>query len=215
MSLSSGRMWRPFFVIGGIVYLAGGFQHPRGAMVDMLRDPVWFRAHATSFLGLLLLTVGFSLFRKATPASGSTDRWILLTIVATALEAVEMAVHTMSYVDAAAMASGHSTPVFMTHAWLATIIYPIFAIALIGLIRTTQRDRLLGSPWIGWIGMLGAVAHGVVMFLILMEIFWSPILFPISVISLSIWFVLSGLWPVRQSAAGASVGDVSAPGLAS
>ncbi len=215
MSLASRRMWRPLFVIAGIVYLGGGFQHPRGTMVDMLHDPVWFRAHSTVFIGLALLAVGLLLFRKATPASGSSDRWVLFAIVATVLEAIEMAVHTFAYVDGAALASGHATPVLTTHMLLATIIYPIFAIAIIGLIRAGRRDGVLGSPWIGWIGMLGAAAHGVVMFLMIMEVSWGAILFPIAVITLSIWFVLAGLWPARGPVVATSRVAGAAPTIAS
>ena len=76
------------------------------------------------------------------------DRWLLLAIVTTALEAVEMGVHTVAYVDVDALALGHSTPVLTTHLWLATLIYPLFAVSLMGLIGLGQRGNSLGSRWI-------------------------------------------------------------------
>ena len=109
-----------------------------------------------------------------------------------------MAVHTVAYVDAHALTLGHSTPMLTSHLWLATLVYPVFAVSLIGLIRFGQREGSLGSPWIAWIGMLGAAAHGIVMWLVyIFEIFWAPILFPLAAISLSLWFMLAGVWPSR------------------
>ncbi len=199
MRLDPSILWRPMFVIGGILYIAGGAQHPVGRMEEMLVNPSWFRAHSTVFIGLVFLTVGLVLFRRPKPTSLSMDRWLLFAIVATALEAVEMGVHTMAYVDAQALTAGQSTPVLTTHTWLATVIYPFFAVALIGLILVGQRERSLGSLWIGWIGMLGAAAHGVVMWLVMFEIGWGGLLFPLAAISLSLWFILAGVWPVRRS----------------
>jgi hypothetical protein len=49
--------------------------------------------------------------------------------------------------------------------------------------------------------MLGAAAHGVVMWLVFVaEIGWAGILFPIAALSLSLWFILAGAWPVRGAA---------------
>ncbi len=73
------------------------------------------------------------------------------------------------------------TPVATTHGWLATLIYPLFAIALFGLVRAGMQTRELGSVWIGWLGFIGAVAHGVVMLLVVhLGIGEAGILFPIA-----------------------------------
>ena len=202
MSLDRSRMWRPFFVIGGIFYLVGSFQHPReGGMAAMLADPAWVPGHATIFVGLLVLMVGLVLFRRPRPASASMERWLRFAILATALEALEMGVHTLAYVDANALAAGQSTPVLTTHLWLATLIYPLFGAAFFGLIWVGQCERSLGSGWIRWIGMFGAAAHGAAMWLVfIFEIAWAGVLFPLAALSVSLWFILAGLWPVRSSA---------------
>jgi len=207
--VAGGAGWRSLFVIGGLLYVAGGFQHPQGSMAEMLANPIWVRGHATTLGGLLVLTAGLVLFRRARPGA-SVNRWLLPSIVAAALESLEMAVHTMAYVDAHALAASHSTPVLTTHLWLATLVYPCFGVALFGLIRAGQRERSLGSRWIGWIGMVGAVAHGIVMVLVHpLEIGAASVLFPVSVIFMSLWFVLAGVWPVRRaSLVAASGGDV-------
>ncbi len=168
-------------------------------MAEMMADPAWVPGHTTVFVGLLVLTLSLVLFRRTARASASMDRWLLLAIGATALEAVEMGVHTVAYMDMDALILGHSTPVLTAHLWLATLIYPLFAVSLIGLIGFGQREGSLGSPWIAWIGMLGAAAHGIVMWLVyIFEIGWAPVLFPLGAISLSLWFMLAGVWPSRM-----------------
>lgn len=199
MILDRSRIWRALFVMGGILYLWGSAQHPRGTMAEMMAAPAWVPGHTTVLGGLLVLTLGLVLFRRTARASAAMDRWLLLAIVATALEAVEMGVHTVAYVDVDALRRGHSTPVLTTHLWLATLIYPVFAVSLMGLIGFGQREGSLGSPWIAWIGMLGAAAHGIVMWLVyIFEIGWAPVLFPLAALSLSLWFILAGVWPSRM-----------------
>ncbi|MDQ3068173.1 MAG: hypothetical protein M3R55_00410 [Acidobacteriota bacterium] len=199
MIVGRSRIWRALFVVGGVLYLGGSAQHPRGTMAEMMAAPAWVPGHTTVFAGLLVLTLGLVLFRRTVRASASMDRWLRFSIVATALEAVEMAVHTVAYVDVDALTHGHATPVLTSHLWLATAIYPLFAVSLIGLIWHGQREGSLGSSWIAWIGMLGAVAHGIVMWLVyIFEVFWAPILFPVAAILLSLWFVLAGVWPSKM-----------------
>jgi hypothetical protein len=191
--------WRALFVIGGLLVAIGGPQHPGGTMLDMLRDPAWFRAHALVFSGILAWTIGVWLFIQSRPASALPDRWLRFALVMTTLQMLDMAVHTMAYVDADALAAGAATPVLTTHLWLTVVIYPIFGIAMIGFIWTTQRKRLLGSVWIGWLGMLGAAGHGAAGLLVVgFEIGWASILFPFLVF-LALWFILAGVWPSRQT----------------
>ncbi len=194
MRQSSSRMWRIWFVVGGLLYL-GGLQHPHGALVDMLPDPAWIRAHVTILAGLVVLVAGLVSFRRSVEVSLRLRRWVGFAIVMTAFEVLEMAVHTFAFVDADALASGAATPVLTTHLGMATAIYTPYAISMIGLIWLGQREGALGSPWIGWIGLFGAAAHGVVMWLVFVfEVSGSGILFPLSV-SLAIWFILAGVWP--------------------
>lgn len=198
MQLESSRLWRPLFVIGGILYVGGGSQHPRGEMVEMLADPVWFRAHIIVAVGLLVVTAGLVMFRRTQQPTSSLRQWLLFAVAATALETVEMVIHAMAYVDAEALALGRSTPVLITHAWLATLVYPVFAAAVIGIILAGQRERSVGSPLFGWLGIFGAAVHGIVMVpVFIFEIGPATVLFPVAVISLALWFILAGIWPMR------------------
>ena len=207
--MKSGRsvLWRALFTVGGLLYFVGAFNHPRGmTMADMLVDPTWIPSHAGVFSGLLSMTVGLVVFRRSSRVSPTMDRWILATIVLAVLETIEMGLHTMAYVDADALSpgaleAGLSTPVLTVHLWFATLVYTPFAVALIGLIWIAQRERSLGSYWIGWLGIAGAAAHGSVMWLVI--VFGVPgtgILFPIAALAISLWFVLAGVWPSRQLA---------------
>ena len=206
MKLDQSNIWRVLFSVGGLLYFVGGFNHPRGMRLsDMLVDPAWIPAHATVFVGLSFMTVGLVFFRRSRSTSPKMDRWLLYTIVLAAVETFEMALHTMAFVDAGeltpgAFHDGLSTPVLTLHLWLATLAHTPFAVALIGLIWIGQRERSLGSPWIGWIGTIGAAANGVVMWLVfILQIGGAGILFPVGALAFSLWFVLTGVWPNRRT----------------
>ena len=212
------RIWRALFVGGGLLYFVGGFNHPRGVMSDMLVDPAWIPAHSAVLVGLILMTIGLISFRRSTRTSARMDTWLFYTIVLSVLEVFEMGLHTMAFVDAPALASGYlmdgmSTPVLTLHIWLGTLFHTPFSIALIVLIWIGQREQALGSPWISWLGIIGAAAHGSVMWLVVvLQMGAAGILFPIGALAMSLWFVLAGAWPTRQTAMpnGRSVASVAA-----
>lgn len=204
MKSGGSVVWRSLFTVGGLLYFVGAFNHPRGmTMAEMLVDPAWMLSHAGVFVGLSAMTVGLMFFRHSSDVSPTMDRWLLATIVLAVLETIEMGLHTMAYVDAdaltpGALEGGLSTPVLTLHLWFATLVYTPFAVALIGLIWIGQRERSLGSLWIGWLGVIGAAAHGSVMWLVI--VFGVPgtgILFPIAALAISLWFLLAGVWPTR------------------
>jgi hypothetical protein len=155
MKRSGSRIWRVLFAGGGLLYFIGAFNHPRGmTMADMMVDPAWIPSHAAVFIGLLAMTVGLVSFRRSRPISSTVQRWLSYTIVLAVLESIEMGLHTMAYLDAGslprtALHAGLSTPVLTVHLVFATLVYTPFAIALIGLIWTGQRERALGSAGSG------------------------------------------------------------------
>ncbi len=193
--------WRVAFVIGGLLYFRGSSQHPRAdSMAGMMRDPIWVQGHSTILVGIIILTIGLVLFRRTQSPLPALDRWVHLTTIAMVLEAIEMAVHTVAYVDADALAAGTSAPIATTHVWLATLIYPLFGIALFRLVRAGMQTGELGSRWIGWLGFIGAVAHGVVMVLVVhLGIGAAGILFPLAAVTIAAWFILAGVWKRRET----------------
>ena len=148
-------------------------------MVDMLADPSWIPIHVAILIGLCLMAAGLFVFRRDVEMSPRLSRWLGFAVVMTMCEILEMAVHTVAFVNADELAAGTATPVLTTHLSLATIFYTPYAISMIGAIWLGQRERVLGSPWYGWIGLFGASAHGVVMWLaIVLKIGPAGILFP-------------------------------------
>ena len=198
MPAKTSMTWRPLFILGGLISLGGGSQHPNGTMVEMLADPAWLPSHAVVFVGLVARTAGLVMLRRTAACSRTLDRLLLLAIIASALEVVEMALHTMAYVDLEALRAGESTPIHTTHTWLAIAVYPLFGLILIAVIRLAQREGVLGSAWIGWIGMLGGTLHGAAVLIVgAAGILQAQVLFAVSAICLSLWFVLAGVWPAR------------------
>jgi hypothetical protein len=201
--MTSGRFspWRALFILGGALVITGGSMHPGGDMRDMLADPKWIPGHSLMALAFVALAAGLALFHRGAPA-GRTRWWARAAAVMMVLEAVEMSIHTLAYVDADALSAGSihagaATPVLATHLWMATLVYPLTGVALIGLIWAGMREHTLGSRWFGWLGMLGAVAHGAVMPLVfVLGLLQFGILFPM-IIFMALWFILAGVWPVR------------------
>jgi hypothetical protein len=195
--------WRPLFFLAAVTIIVGGMHHPRGRMVDMLAHPDWTWSHSVILVGFLALLVGLVLYRRAaSPLPARTARWLRFALWGTALQAVEMAFHTVSVVDAENLAAGASTPVLTTHLVLAVVLYPVFGVTMIGFIVATARDRTMASPWVSWIGILGAAAHGLSAPLVVgLRIPQAGILFPLLTL-LALWLALAALWPLRAPAAG-------------
>jgi hypothetical protein len=199
------NLWRVLFVLGAALVFFGGSMHPRGYMAQMLVDPKWIPGHAMAAVGFLVLALGLALYRRDAATDERTRWWAGAATVTMALEALEMTVHTLAFVDAGALPAqainaGAATPVLTTHLWMATLVYPLSGLTLIALIWTGIRQRSLGSPWIGWIGMLGAAAHAAVMPLIfLLRVEEAGILFPLMTLFTTVWFFLAALWPRRRS----------------
>jgi hypothetical protein len=205
--------WRVLFVLSALFVLAGGPQHPGGSMVEMLADPKWVPSHALMTVGFILLATGLIRYAATVPVeAGRTRFWVRLATLATWLQALEMVVHTASVVDAAELAAGQATPTLTTHLIMSVVAYPVFGAGMIGLIVAGARDRTLGSRWIAWLGIAGALAHGLAAPLtIVLEIPWARLLFPL-VMLLAFWQILAGVWPVRGLTPGAEIATSVARG---
>ena len=205
MPAKTAMTWRSLFILGGLFYIGGGSRHPNGVMVDMLADPAWFPSHAVMFVALVVQTAGWVMLRRTGACSRKLDLLLLLAIVASALKVVEMAIHAMAYVDVEALRAGESTPIHTTHTWLAVAVYPLFGLILIAVIWLGWREGVLGSAWIGWIGMLGGTLLGAAVLIVgVAGMLQAQGLFAAGAICLSLWFVLAGAWPARPPAGGAS-----------
>ena len=200
MGLPRFASWRLFFVLAALFLLNGGPRHPRGGMEVMLGHPDWVLSHVLLLAGYLLSLVGLILFRKNPSLPERTLRWARFAIIGTALQAVEMIFHTAAVVDHGNLLAGHSTPILSTHFVLSLFVHPLFAIGVIGLIIAGVRDRSLGSPWIAWLGILGATAHALApLAVIVLKIPGANILFAM-LMFLALWYLLAAFWPSRKPA---------------
>src|SRR6188508_2281002 len=118
--------WRLLFAAAAVLMLAGGPRHPGGSMLEMLEHHDWFMAHALVTLGYGAMVAGLVVFSRTDANTPALRRWTRLAIVATALQTVEMVVHTAAMVDAPHLAAGHSTPVLTTHLAMSMLFYPLF-----------------------------------------------------------------------------------------
>lgn len=186
--------WRIPFLVCGVLILVGGPRHPEGDMAHMLADPAWVPAHLLMLGGFIAFLLGLLAFSRG-GLPERTRRWTRRALVGAGLMVLEMALHTAATVDAARYAAGQATPVFWAHIALILIAYPIFGLVVTGWILATSGDRVLGSAWIGWIGIVGAVATGLAPYLI-----WLGINIFAMMILFAAWTILAAVWPVRAGA---------------
>ena len=92
--------WRLWFAAAGLLMALGGPRHPAGSMLEMLQHPDWFMAHALVTLGYAAMVAGLLAFSKSSANTPGMKRWTRFAIVGTALQTLEMAVHTAAMVDA-------------------------------------------------------------------------------------------------------------------
>jgi hypothetical protein len=187
-------LWRIAFFTAGVLVIAGAWQHPRDpTMAEMLANPNWFMSHALMTVGFGAMLAGLLWFGRdrGSGMAGVTR----LTIGATALQLFEMALHTAAMVDHDRLIADDSTPVLSTHLVMAVLFYPVFGAAAIAFIVAGIRTRTLGSPWIGWLGIIGAAAHGLSAPLVVGLNVNAVILFPMLML-FALWLVLAAIWPL-------------------
>jgi hypothetical protein len=190
--------WRICFLLAAVFMSLGGPKHPQGDIPQMLANPAWFSSHAWVFLSFAALLAGLVLYDRSVEVTPPVRRWLRIAIVMTALETLEMALHTVAYMDLQNLLAGESTPVLTIHLMLAMIVYPVFGILMSGFMIVAARERALGSPWMAWIGVIGAVAHGAAGLLVIgFEIGAAGIGFAL-VMLVMVWAAIAALMPVRM-----------------
>jgi hypothetical protein len=200
MTTTSSFRWRVPLLLAGIFVILGGPRHPGGTMAEMLGHPDWILAHTLVLAGFLALLAGLVMLRREGTQPARTAWWLRFAVVATALQAFEMVLHTLSVVDHGNLVAGHATPVLSTHLALAVVMYPLFGAATVGFILAAARERVAGSWWIAWLGVIGATAHGLAAPLtILSGDTRFAVLFP-GIALLALWLVLAAVWPARAAA---------------
>lgn len=210
MATFRSGLWRLFFILSALFLVVGGPRHPGGTMAEMLAHPDWVWSHALTLAGFAGFLVGLILYRRSVVLPDRTQLWVGFAVLGTALLVVEMAFHTAASIDQPNLVAGRATPILTTHLWLSVVLYPIFALTLVGLIIAGVRDRVLGSVWIAWMGILGTVVPAAAApLVVLLHIEWARNLFPVMV-PFALWVLLAGLWPIRAEP-GRSAGKTPLP----
>lgn len=201
--------WRGGLLLTGVGILVGGPQHPRGSMAEMLAHPDWVQAHLWVLFGFVALGAALLWHRRQLALPAASARWTRIALWATALQAAEMVLHTAAVVDHEHLVAGHSTPVLSAHLAMSLVAYPVFGLAATGWIVATARDRAMGSPWMAWLGILGALAHGAAPPLVVgLGVMQARILFPM-VMLFALWCVVAAFWPVRLASRAAAGTDAA------
>jgi hypothetical protein len=192
--------WRTCFVLSTICMGIGGPQHPDGTIPEMLADPIWFSAHAWVVASFVAMTAGLILFGRSAVLSQRVRWWLRIAVIVTAIQTADMVVHTAAYIDLANMLAGRATPVFTSHMLLTMIVYPIFGVLISAFIIVAARERALGNPWVAWIGVAGALAHGVAgFFTVAFDSEATRALFPL-IMLVMVWALIVALMPERSTA---------------
>ena len=187
--------WRVLFAVAGAMMVAGGPRHPLGSMLEMLMHHDWFMAHALVTLGYGAMVAGLVAFSSTAANTPALRSWTRFAIVATALQTLELAVHTVAMVDAGNLAAGHATPVLTTHLAMSMVFYPLFGVASAAFFIKAMRERAIGSPWFVWIGVIGTLANGIAPILVgLFGWMEARILFTF-MIGIALWLLLAAVWP--------------------
>jgi hypothetical protein len=198
--------WRPAFIAAGGLILAGGPRHPGGTMVEMLGDPAWTLAHVLMLGGFVALTLGLIALGPETRLTAPVRRARRWALFGAGVQVVEMILHTLASMDHANLMAGRATPILSTHLALAVAAYPMFGAAMVYFIVVATREKAIGSPFIAWLGVVGAVGHGIAPPLTLLTTLpWARRLFPLLVL-LALWAILAALWPRRLAAPGPDAG---------
>jgi hypothetical protein len=160
MRIEPRHRWRVVLMAGAFLMMLGGPMHPGGTMAQMLADPAWVPGHVLTALGLAALLASLVLLGGTRTMSTAGRRWLRFAVAATALQTMEMALHTAAVVDHAHLVAGRPTPVLSTHLALSTVAHPLFAAAMIGLIVSVANQRVIGAWWFAPVGIIGVAAHG-------------------------------------------------------
>jgi hypothetical protein len=167
-------------------------------MAEMLGHPDWLRSHVLMLAGFVTLLGAIVGYRRATSLPPASAKWSRIAIWGTLLQVIEMAVHTVAYVDLQKLVDGKPTPVLSTHLWFSVVFYPLFAVTMIGWILATARERTLASRWIAALGIVGVAGHGLAPPLFVgLGLQGARILFAFLML-FALWCALAALWPVKS-----------------
>ncbi len=182
--------WRLFFIAGGLIVLWGVIPGNIAAPFEIGQGGY---SVVSVLSGIACWTAGIWLFRRDNPSSLVIDRWLIFALVASLVQLLDLALIALSPASQSAALTG------IPFTWITAVANPLYATAMIGLIWLAQREHILGSKWIGWLGMIGVAGHGLAGILVAgAQLSWAMPLFYL-ICALATWFILAGVWALRRN----------------
>ncbi len=200
------RIAGPFLVLGGVTFFAGGATHPgdsgEGSKVsqlhEMLVDSMWYPSHALMLVSMACFAAAILVIRRRGDLDAGTAKVARVVSVIAVVAALGMTVHLFAATEAEALAGGGKTFLYHLHAWIETLVNPLWALGIAALAVAGGLSRTLGNPITLVLGVVGGLAFALAAATIAFTDRFDP-LFPVGSL-LGVWGVVVGLMVLLRKA---------------
>ncbi len=200
------RIAGPFLVLGGVTFFAGGATHPgdsgEGSKVsqlhEMLVDSMWYPSHALMLVSMACFAAAILVIRRRGDLDAGTAKVARVVSVIAVVAALGMTVHLFAATEAEALAGGGKTFLYHQHAWIETLVNPLWALGIAALAVAGGLSRTLGNPITLVLGVVGGLAFALAAATIAFTDRFDP-LFPVGSL-LGVWGVVVGLMVLLRKA---------------
>lgn len=194
--------WWPLLVFGGLLVFVGGGMHGDPAGPDLpIRQNLattmeaggWVLGHAIMTVGAALIAGGVWIARREAGWQLSRTLWRVL-VVAVALNAIELVVHTAVIVEKDGLLAGETGLLTAVHLAGLLIVYPLYGLAVAAVAAVRFRAAGIGHRAIAALGIVGGVCHAVSAPLaVATESSAFEFLFPLAGVTVSAWWIGTGI----------------------
>jgi len=204
----SDRSWRLAVGIAGALTFAGGGMHPDSADGASLQEGLaemtaftgeWVTGHGLMTAGSAMLVLGLLAVRRA-GAWPAAARVLPFALVATAVNTVELVLHTAAVTDHDRLAAGEWPPLTVAHLSAAVVAYPLFGVALVALAWRLLPTWAPPLRAVAAAGMVAGVANALAAPLTVAGVDGANELFPIAGIGSALFLVTAALAGLRSPA---------------
>jgi hypothetical protein len=186
-------------LLGGVAFFAGGATHPgdsgTGTKVsqlhEMLVDSMWYPSHALMLASMACFAAGILTLRLRGGLGAGMAKVTGVVSVIAVVATVGMTVHLFAATEAEAIADGGKTFLYHLHAWIETLVNPLWSLGIAALAVVGGLTRTLGNPVTLVLGVVGGLAFALAAATIAYTDRFDP-LFPVGSL-LGVWGVAVGL----------------------
>ncbi len=200
------RIAGAFLVLGGVTFFAGGATHPgdsgTGSKVSQLRemlvDSMWYPSHALMLAAMACFAGAILVIRLRGGVDAGTAKVARVVSVIAVVATLGMTVHLFAATEADALADGGKTFMYHLHAWIETLVNPLWALGIAALAVVGGLSRTLGNPITLVLGVAGGLVFALAAATIAFTDRFDP-LFPVASL-LGVWGVVVGLMVLLRKA---------------